>query len=241
MAVVKVTRTEAATRRDLVIGLDCDGVLASGQELWEALFAAFPDCIPNTYSSLTSYDWPRMTPETTELCLRLSADAEFTRRFSAMPHMAGAIRTLYRRGWEIHIITARPSEVHQATLDWLDTQHIGYCVTRVHCTEDKAPLAQELGCRVFVEDNLRTAEKLGALGMRSYLIDASYNQAPLQHSIRIKGWRPLLADLLKHQHLLQTRPLPALAGAHGGHTQEHSLNRLADLLLPHAAEPQTAA
>jgi uncharacterized HAD superfamily protein len=233
MAVVNVTRTEAALRRDLIIGLDCDGVLASGQELWEALFSAFPDCIPNQYSSLANYDWPRITPETTELCLRLSADAEFTRRFSAMPHMDWAIRTLHQRGWEIHIITARPPEVRQATLDWLHMHNVGQLVTAVHCSEDKAPLAQKLGCRAFVEDNLHTAEKLGALGMRSYLIDASYNQAPLQHSIRIGGWRNLIADLRTHQRLLQTK--------HAQRAPKSSFSRLADVLLPQTTEPQTAA
>src|SRR5215470_12259953 len=132
MAVVNVTRTEAAPRRDLVIGLDCDGVLASGEELWEALFAAFPECIPNSYSSLTTYDWPRMTPATTELCLRLSADPEFTRSFSAMPSMAWAIRLLHQRGWEIHIITARPIEVYAATLEWLQAQKIDRLISAVH-------------------------------------------------------------------------------------------------------------
>ncbi|HEY7349770.1 MAG TPA: hypothetical protein VH599_15750 [Ktedonobacterales bacterium] len=239
MAVVNVTRTEAASRRDLVIGLDCDGVLASGQELWEALVAAFPDCIPNDYISLTSYDWPRMTPETTELCLRLSADAEFTRRFSAMPHMAWAIHTLHRHGWKIHIITARPPEVYEATLDWLHAQQIGQLITAVHCVADKAPLAQELGCGAFVEDNLHTAEKLGALGVRSYLMDASYNQAPLQHSIRVSGWLDLMADLGVYQHALL--PTRVTAGQQARRSPERGLNRLAGTLLPPIAEPQPAA
>jgi uncharacterized HAD superfamily protein len=239
MDVVNVTRIEATPHSDLVIGLDCDGVLASGQELWEALFAAFPNCIPDAYTSLTSYDWPRITPETTELCLRLSADAEFTRRFSAMPDMATAIRLLHQLGWEIHIITARPAEVHQATHDWLHTQKIGHLISAVHCTEDKAPLALALGCRAFVEDNLRTAEKLGALGLRSYLMDASYNRAPLQNSIRIDGWRSLLADLLAYQCTLQPWLLQA-AGALARRTPERR-SFLADLLLAHPTEPQTAA
>jgi hypothetical protein len=241
MAVVHVTRTEAATRRGFTIGLDCDGVLASGQELWQALYVAFPDCIPNAYSALTSYDWPRTTPETTELCLRLSADADFTRRFSALPHTAWAIRTLHQYGWEIHIITARPAEVHQATWDWLYMQNIGHLVTAVHCTEDKAPLAQALGCHAFVEDNLRTAEKLGALGIRSYLMNASYNQAPLQRSIRIGGWRHFIADLKAYQHAPQPWPVLAVGGSPARPAQERSLNRLADLLASHPPEPQTAA
>ncbi len=241
MVVVNGTRVEAASRSDLVIGLDCDGVLASGQELWAALFAAFPDCIPNAYSSLTSYDWPRMTPETTELCLRLSADAGFTRKLSAMPHMAWAIYNLHQLGWKIHILTARPPEVHQATLDWLRLQNIGHLITGVHCIEDKAPLALELGCRVFVEDNMYTAERLGALGIRSYLIDASYNQAALQHSIRVSGWHDLISDLRAYRRALQPALVSALARAQMRRAPERSFNRLTDLLLPHTAEPQPAA
>lgn len=240
MAVVNVTRTEAAPRRDLVIGLDCDGVLASGEELWEALFAAFPEYIPNSYSSLTSYDWPRMTPETTELCLRLSASPEFTRRFSAIPHMAWAIRVLYQRGWEIHIITARPSEVYEATMEWLQAQDIGHLITAVHCTDNKAPLAQELGCHAFVEDNLRTAENLGTLGLRSYLIDASYNRTKEAHCIRVSGWRSLMLDLGHYQRTLQTvQTGPAQSQAQSAKARMR--NRLAGLLLPPTVEPQPAA
>jgi uncharacterized HAD superfamily protein len=240
MAVVNVTRTEAAPRRDLVIGLDCDGVLASGEELWEALFAAFPECIPNSYSSLTSYDWPRMTPETTELCLRLSASPDFTRHFSAIPHMAWAIRVLYQRGWEIHIITARPSEVYEATMEWLQVQDIGHLITAVHCTDNKAPLAQELGCHAFVEDNLHTAEKLGTLGLRSYLIDASYNRTKEEHCIRVNGWRALMFDLGHYQSTLQTVQT-GLAQSQAQPAKARMRDRLAGLLLPPTVEPQPAA
>jgi hypothetical protein len=181
-----------------------------------------------------------MTPETTELCLKLSADAEFTRRFSAMPHMAWAIRTLHQQGWELHIITARPPDVRQATLDWLRAQRIESYVTDVHFTEDKTPLALKLGCKAFVEDNLRTAEKMGALGIRSYLINASYNQAPLEHSVRINGWRDLMVDLKGYRRRLQRQTIPAAALA-AQRPSERNRNLLADLLLPATPEPQTAA
>ncbi len=241
MEVVHVTRKEAATRRNLVIGLDCDGVLASGQELWESLFAAFPEYIPNSYSSLTTYDWPRITQETTELCLRLSADPEFTRRLSAMPHMTWAIRMLAQRGWEIHIITARPPEVRQATLEWLEAQGVGQLIAAVHCTEDKAPLAQKLGCRAFVEDNLRMAETLGALGLRSYLIDAPYNRASTKHCIRVRDWRVLMSNLAHYQRFLEPASAPALVRRAMHAAQESARNQISGLLLPPLIEPQPAA
>jgi 5'(3')-deoxyribonucleotidase len=204
-------RPEAASPVNRVIGLDCDGVLASGKQLWDALFAAFPERIPNSYHALTSFDWPRTTPETTELCLRLSADPDFTRRFKPMPHMTWALHTLRLLGWQMHVITARPPQVHEATSAWLWEQHVGHLITAVHCTEHKVQLAQELGCTAFVEDNFHTAERLGALGLRSYLINASYNRAPEAHCIRMSGWRELLLDLMRYQRTAHQRapePLP---------------------------------
>jgi uncharacterized HAD superfamily protein len=232
MAVVEITRREAAPRQDnLVIGLDCDGVLASDHQLWEALYAAFPDCIPNSYSLLTTYEWPRSTPETTALCLRLSEDPEFTRNLRPLPAMGWAIRALHQRGWEIHIVTARPKAVHAATLEWLDLHEVGHLVTAVHCTESKAPLAQELGCAAFVEDNPRTAEIIGALGIRSYLLNACYNQRPASNCMRVPGWASLMNDLSAYQQSLQPgTALSAIARRKG--RVERARSKLAEALLP---------
>jgi uncharacterized HAD superfamily protein len=241
MAVVDVTRTEAAPRREnLIIGLDCDGVLASDHELWEALYAAFPDCIPPAYSMLASYEWPRSSPETTALCLRLSADPAFTRRLRPLPAMAWAIRALHQRGWEIHIITARPAAVHAATLDWLEDQQVGHLVTAVHCAEVKAPVAQELGCSVFVEDNPRTAEIMGALGLRSYLLNTCYNQCPTVQSIRVAGWPSLISDLTAYQWSLQPEKRLSPLAIRKGRLLESARTRLADALLPGMPELQPA-
>jgi hypothetical protein len=232
MAVVEVMPIEAAPRRDFVIGLDCDGVLASDHELWEALYTAYPDYIPPAYSLLTTYEWPRTSPQTTELCLRLSADPEFTRNLRPLPAMGWAIRALSQRGWEIHIVTARPRAVYNATLEWLEMHEVAHLVTAVHCTENKAPLAQELGCSVFVEDNPRTAETLGMLGLRSYLLDACYNRRPTMHCIRVAGWPSLISDLTAYQWSLQPERAPSRIARRKGRLMESAKSQLSDALLP---------
>jgi uncharacterized HAD superfamily protein len=232
MAVVDVTPIEAAPRRDLVIGLDCDGVLVSDYELWERLYTAYPDAIPASYSHLTTYEWPRTTPETTELCLRLSADPEFTRNLRPLPAMGWAIRALYQRGWEIHIVTARPKAVYDATREWLDLYEVGHLITAVHCTENKAPLAQQLGCSAFVEDNPRNAEALGMLGIRSYLLDACYNRRPTAHCIRVAGWPSLISDLVAYQWSLQPESAPSPIARRKGRLMGSARNRLSEALLP---------
>lgn len=188
-----------ARRTAPVIGLDCDGVLASDRLLWERIRDRFPQHIPMRYADLTTFDWPRVTPETTALCLELSADPEFATRLEPMPGMAASIRRLAASGFELRIITARPVCVHDATWRWLRSQGIARYVRRVHCVAsaaEKAPLALALGCVAFVEDNFTTAEALGAAGIRSYLLDAPYNRQSEMMSRRMRGWRPLTEELL---------------------------------------------
>lgn len=180
-----------------IIGIDCDGVLASDRLLWQRLREQFPEHIPARYEDLDSFEWPRATPETTALCQELSADPAFAAQLAPMPHMAKALRELADRGYAVHVITARPACVRRATWRWLRRQGVSDYVTDIHCVETglaKVPLALALGCQAFVEDNHATAEAMGA-AIRSYLLDAPYNRAPSQHSIRVRGWRALLADL----------------------------------------------
>lgn len=206
------------TRRPLVIGLDCDGVLASDRLLWERIRDRFPQHIPARYADLATFDWPRVTPETTALCLELSADPDFATLLDPMPRMAASLRRLADAGFELRVITARPDCVRDATWRWLRRQGIARSIRRVHCVAtglDKVPLARALGCAAFVEDNFATAEALGAAGVRSYLLDAPYNRQPESLSRRVRGWRALTEELLAlaPERLAPARPEPvALAG-----------------------------
>jgi 5'(3')-deoxyribonucleotidase len=183
-----------------LVGVDCDGVLASDRLLWQVLHKHFPAHIPARYEDLQAYDWPRVTRETTALCLRLSADPAFAGRLAPIPHMADALRHLREAGYRPHVITARPLAVRNATRRWLARHGVADCVEEIHCVEhglDKVDLARRLNCLAFVEDNHATAEALGAAGVRSYLLDAPYNRLSTRCSIRVRDWRALLADLLK--------------------------------------------
>lgn len=185
--------------RPAVIGVDCDGVLASDRLLWERLRERYPEHIPARYDDLATFDWPRATPETTALCMELSADPEFAERLAPMPRMVEALRRLDAASYEIHVITARPACVRGATRRWLRRHGVSDCVRGIHCVESglaKVPVALRLGCEAFVEDNYVTAEAMGAAGIRSYLLDAPYNRGASQHSRRVRGWRSLLGDLM---------------------------------------------
>lgn len=201
-------------RADILIGLDCDGVLASDRLLWQVLHKRYPTYIPEQYEQLRAYDWPRVTAETTELCLRLSADPGFAGRLAPIPHMAEALRQLHALGYRFQIVTARPDCVRGATRRWLARQGLDQCVEAIHCVArppEKVALVRELGCAAFVEDNHTTAEALGQAGVRSYLLDAPYNRLPSQASVRVRGWRALGTDLRRHLPLIDA-PLGTAAG-----------------------------
>ncbi len=181
-----------------IVGVDCDGVLASDRLLWQVMRKRFPADIPARYEDLVTYEWPRATRETTELCTRLSADPAFAGRLAPIPHMADALRHLASAGYRPHIITARPASVRHATRRWLARHGVTDCVEEIHCVEhplDKVTLAGNLACVAFVEDNHTTAEALGEAGLRSYLLDAPYNRLPTRHSIRVRDWRELLTHM----------------------------------------------
>ncbi len=189
----------ALRRSDTVVGIDCDGVLASDRLLWHILHKRYPQHIPARYEDLGGYDWPRATDATTQLCLRLSADPAFAGRLEPIPHMAEALRRLCEAGYRLHVVTVRPESVRGATRRWLARQGVGHCVEAIHCVAsglDKVTVARDLGYAAFVEDNHTTAEALGAAGIRSYLLDAPYNRLPTQHSVRVQDWRELLDALL---------------------------------------------
>jgi uncharacterized HAD superfamily protein len=184
-----------------IVGVDCDGVLASDRMLWQRLRRHFPEHIPAHYEDLLTFEWPRVTEETQALCRELSADRDFIVQLAPIPRMAHALRWLHNNGIGIHIITARPESVLGATRRWLRMQGVSECVEEIHCVADgpsKIPLARKLACLAFIEDNHSTAEAMGRAGIRSYLLDAPYNHMPNLFSLRVQGWRELLQDLAEN-------------------------------------------
>lgn len=189
---------QAGLSRRTIVGVDCDGVLASDRLLWQRMHERFPEHIPARYADLATFEWPRVTPETTTLCLELSADPAFMERLAPVRGALEALGTLRRLGYAVHIVTARPECVRGATWRWLRRHGAAGSVEAIHCVTDgtaKPAVARALGCAAFVEDNYATAEALGAAEIRSYLLAAPYNRRPAEHSIRLAGWSAVLDDL----------------------------------------------
>jgi uncharacterized HAD superfamily protein len=104
--------------------------------------------------------------------------------------------------------------VRDATRLWLRRYGVAQYVRGIHCVDsglEKVPLALDLGCAAFVEDNRTTAEALAAKGIRSYLMDASYNRGADGDVLRVRGWQPLLGDIVRA--VQPRRGLEAASGA----------------------------
>ncbi|HEU5442161.1 MAG TPA: hypothetical protein VFU88_22975 [Ktedonobacterales bacterium] len=191
--------TSRPRSRRTIIGVDCDGVLASDRLLWRRMRERFPQHIPARYEELATFEWPRATAETEALCMELSADPAFMERLAPMPGAVEALRTLRTLGYRLHVVTARPECVREATWRWLARHEVADCVEAIHCVPGgpaKPPVARALGCAAFIEDNHTTAEAMGVAGLHSYLLDAPYNRLPNDASRRVPSWRTLLADLV---------------------------------------------
>lgn len=187
------------SRRSTLIGVDCDGVLASDRLLWHHMRARFPEHIPARYEDLKTFEWPRATAETHALCQELSADPSFALRLAPIPGAVQAIRQLSDQGYRIVMITARPECVRDATRAWLLAHGISDSIEEIHCVPGgpaKVPLARAFGCVAFIEDNHATAEAMSMAGLRSYLMDAPYNRMFTKRSVRVADWHALVADLL---------------------------------------------
>src|SRR5512146_1353779 len=191
--------TSRPRSRRTIIGVDCDGVLASDRLLWRRMRERFPEHIPARYEDLATFEWPRASAETEALCMELSADPAFMERLAPMPGAIEALHTLRALGYRLHVITARPECVREATWRWLARHEVADCVEAIHCVPGgpaKPPVARALGCAAFIEDNHTTAEAMGVAGLHSYLLDAPYNRLPNDASRRVPSWRTLLADLV---------------------------------------------
>lgn len=98
---------------------------------------------------------------------------------------------------DLFVITARPEELKDETLSWLD-RHFPDVFSGVHFTNHfygsgnhraKGDVCREIGIEIFIEDSLHNAADVAALGIPVLLFDAPWNQEEVGPPItRIYSW-----------------------------------------------------
>lgn len=115
--------------------------------------------------------------------------------FATVPVREDAAETLqglFRRGHEIHLITARDNRYRQVTENWLQRHEIPYHSLSMSETSEaysKGVLCQELGVHFFVDDKVENAEDTSRLGIYTLLFHASHNLHANTSVPLVKSWR----------------------------------------------------
>lgn len=193
-----------------------------GVDLDETLSQTFGPCleyirtktgIPHGYDDLSDHNFWEIPgiPLTKEAALGFFA--EFDRdhdpdHASILPVHGSveAIGELKRRGYELHVITARGDNVRELTRLWI-SKHFPETFADVHFTnhyssdekkKPKSEVCRALGIGLMIEDNIDYALELADNGVRTILLERPWNRHRSEsHAFvrKVKGWQEALLEI----------------------------------------------
>lgn len=118
-----------------------------------------------------------------------------------------AIEHLFKQGFKLHLITARPELIKKETKIWVN-QFFPNKFTKIHHAYNKylAPshqknrkwqICQQLKAKYMIDDLIENARECAENGIKVLLMDAPWNQAEkLPPNIkRVKDWKEILKVL----------------------------------------------
>jgi uncharacterized HAD superfamily protein len=174
------------------VALDFDDTLISlRRELLDFFNAHFGTAY--RHEDMTEFRFGTVWPLSDELFTELfTANIE---HFHQSPPLPGVLETL--AAWapeaDFHIITGRHQGWIEPLTRWLARHRITVAAVQ-SCTEmgGKGKLARSLGIRLAVEDNAHAACSYAVLGIKTFLLNAPYNQCPEQPNlIRVNNWHDI--------------------------------------------------
>lgn len=116
-------------------------------------------------------------------------------RFTLPVHGSFEAMTRLAPNHELVIVTARPPEVREQTLAWIQ-RHFPNVFTDIFFTnhEPKGSFCRRAGVSLFIEDALHHAKDVAQSGIPVLLFDAPWNQEPLEPKItRVFSWEEVLS------------------------------------------------
>lgn len=172
------------------IGIDIDGTLTE-PDFWVAPMNSYFNKNVR-YGEVSSYSWLEVYG------LNNDEFEKFYRLHGPRMHGEAEIRAgaqavvnSWSKNFNINYITARQEWLEPVTKEWLKKYELPgeYYVIGSH---NKLPLAEELGCKIFIEDNLYVAKQLAAAGINVFLLDCPYNQGDVKDNItRVTSWEQI--------------------------------------------------
>lgn len=133
-------------------------------------------------SMLTSYNFTQCTPLKLKHLIDIFAREGFYKNLRPLPLAVLGLQTLYAAGFQLHIMTVRPSNRHvrSETLQWLARHEIPFnsihILSHAEGGAGKARTAKAMGISYFVEDNPSYANELAKVCASGFLINTRYNR-----------------------------------------------------------------
>ncbi|MEK7461706.1 MAG: hypothetical protein AAB586_01405 [Patescibacteria group bacterium] len=109
----------------------------------------------------------------------------------------------------LHVITAKPEELKNISLEWLD-KHFPQTFAGIHFTNQyqyqekglkrtKGEVCKELGVEFFVDDSLHNVNDIASFGIPALLFDAPWNQGEIKPPIhRVYSWDEIVEILIEN-------------------------------------------
>lgn len=169
------------------IGIDIDGTLTVPDFWIDTMNKYFSKNIK--YSEIKAYDWLEIYD------IGFDEFDKFYKTYGPKMHYEAQLRegvkeviNKWSKDYSLNYITARQKWLEDTTKRWLNKHNLPG-KTFVLGSHNKLPVAKELGCKVFIEDNVNVATSLAKAGIKVLLIDCPYNKGPLDKNIkRVYNW-----------------------------------------------------
>jgi len=179
----------------LRIGIDIDGVVSDSYTAW---LGELNRHFGKNVTVLKDYEMHMAFDVPSEEMSRFFVE-NVDRLFTIPQPMAGAregICALLERGHEIVYITARRECERRLTLQWMERHGIPYEHALFTGFGSKVELAREWRLEVFIEDYLKNAKAIAALGIPVLLLDADYNRGETPPGvIRCADWKDIVTTI----------------------------------------------
>lgn len=114
------------------------------------------------------------------------------------------IKELIKKGFEPHLVTARPQMIEKETRRWLAIHFKGIELP-IHFTHTinggpqrkKSAICKDIGAKILIDDHIENALECAENGITVYLFDAPWNKTASlpDNIIRVKSWKEIISKL----------------------------------------------
>jgi len=189
--------------RVAAVGCDLDGVI--GDIVRQLVrFSRRQHRVFLTKKHIVSENIETCTPLEREQLHKLFENSEFFRTLPVIPTAQRALSKLKAAGLSIHVVTDRfwYNGIHEDTTNWLKRHRIPFDSVVFARKVEKHDVAERLGLRYFIEDQLSNARLLAPL-CQVLLLDRPYNQGQIPDQVtRVKTIQEATDVILESRKLI---------------------------------------